>query len=125
MARLLVVDDDIAILTTLRHLLRNEGHDVDTASNGSEALEKISKTRYDLVILDRAMPVMSGIDALGVLRAAPEHKALPVFMLTSASVTKEVDEAFAAGASGYLLKPLNIPQFLAKVRAALKTPPGR
>lgn len=125
MARLLVVDDDIAVQMTLRHLLEIEGHAVDTVSDGNEAVTRIKEAAYDLVILDRWMPIMPGIDVLHVLRATPKYKDLPIFMLTSASVTKEIDEAFESGANDYILKPVNLDHFIVKIRAALKHPPAR
>ena len=125
MARLLIVDDDIAIQMTLRHLLEIEGHAIDVASDGAEAMSRIKEKTYDLILLDRSMPIMSGIDVLHILRATPKYKDLPVFMLTSASVTKEIDEAFEAGAADYILKPVNLDHLIAKVRAALKNPPAR
>lgn len=125
MARLLIIDDDIAVQTTLKHLLELEGHAADVVSDGNEAVLKIKETAYDLVILDRWMPIMTGIDVLHVLRATPKYKNLPILMLTSASVTKEIDDAFEAGANDYILKPLNIDHFIAKVRATLKNPRAR
>lgn len=120
MAHILVVDDEESIRELIKEVLAMDGHTFDMASNGSEALEHIRKKPFDLVILDRNMPTMSGIQALEVLRANPKYKALKVLMCTSSSVTKEIDEAFAAGANDYVLKPINLQALLGKVTKALK-----
>ena len=94
-----------------------DGHTFDEAANGAEALEKIkAHPRYDLVIMDRNMPKMTGIQALQILRGNPAFAGLKVLMCTSASVTKEVDEAYEAGANGYILKPLNLQMLAGKVK---------
>lgn len=120
MARILLVDDDPSIRETLKELINFEGNATDVAVDGSEALKRIKENSYDLVILDRNMPIMSGIEVLQAVRASPKYKDLKIIMLTSASVTKEIDEAYAAGANGYVLKPIDIPQFAAKIKNALK-----
>lgn len=119
MPQILVADDDMAIRETVKELLDIAGYGVDTACDGSEAVRAIKKTSYDLVILDRSMPILSGIDVLRILRSGPQFKGLKILMLTSASVTKEVDEAFAAGADGYILKPLDMTRFLDTVQKTL------
>lgn len=120
MARILVVDDEISLREMVKEMLMMSEHDVDTAENGSEALEAIREKSYDMVIIDRNMPGMSGVDVIKMVRANPKYEKLKIMMLTAASVTKEIDEAFAAGATGYIIKPLNIKQLLDKVAAALK-----
>ncbi|MBI3554526.1 MAG: response regulator [Elusimicrobia bacterium] len=119
MAHILVVDDEDSIRALIKEVLSSQGHTFDEAATGTEALERLRKTKYDVVILDRNMPVMDGIQALAVMRASPQFKNVKVLMCTSASVTKEVDEAFAAGANDYILKPLNLQALIKKVQKAL------
>ena len=64
---------------------------------------------------------MDGVQAITLLRANPKYKALKVIMCTSSSVTKEVDEAFAAGATDYIIKPVNLAALLGKVSKLLAT----
>lgn len=116
MAHILVVDDEEAIRDLIKEVLSMDSHTFDTAANGAEALERLRQDRYDLVIMDRNMPTMDGIRALFILRAHPKFKDLKVLMCTSASVTKEVDEAFAAGATDYVLKPINLQALVKKVK---------
>lgn len=119
MAHILVVDDEESIRALIREVLSTQNHTFDEAGTGAEALEKVRSGKYDLVVMDRNMPTMSGIQALSILRANPQYKDLKVLMCTSASVTKEVDEAFQAGANDYILKPLNLQMLIKKVQRQL------
>lgn len=119
MAHILVVDDEESIRALIREVLSTQNHTFDEAGTGAEALEKVRSGKYDLVVMDRNMPTMSGIQALSILRANPQFKDLKVLMCTSASVTKEVDEAFQAGANDYILKPLNLQMLIKKVQRQL------
>ena len=115
MANILVVDDDAVIRDLLKDILSMQGHASVMAESGQEALEKIRKTQFDLVILDRNMPLMSGIQVLNNLRSNPATARLKVIMCTAAELVSEVDEAFEAGAIDYLLKPLDMTKLIAKV----------
>src|SRR5687767_916526 len=119
MAKILVVDDEEAIRELIKEVLAADGHSFITAENGAEALERLKAGPVDLVIIDRNMPRMNGIEAVTILRANPGFKALKVLMCTSASVTKEIDEAYAAGANDYILKPINLQLLAGKVRKHL------
>lgn len=119
MAHILIVDDEDSIRELIKEVLGMDGHTFEGAANGKEALELIRKQKFDLVILDRNMPQMTGIQALAILRANPAYKDLKVLMCTSASVTREVDEAFEAGANDYILKPINLAMLQGKVKKHL------
>jgi DNA-binding response OmpR family regulator len=122
MAKILVVDDEPPLREMVKEMLQMVDHTVDTAENASAALESIKKAPapYDLMIIDRNMPGMTGVDAIKLIRANPKFAGLKILMLTAASVTKEIDEAFEAGANGYIIKPLNIKQLTDKVAGILK-----
>jgi len=115
MARILVVDDDDAIPDLIREVLAAQGHVFSTAASGAAALELIGKTSFDLVILDRNMPRMSGLQVLKTLRASPATAKLKVIVCTAAEMLSEVDEAFTAGATDYIVKPLDFEKLRAKV----------
>jgi DNA-binding response OmpR family regulator len=119
MARILVVDDEEQIRELLRRLLSLHGHAVDTAADGAEAFDRLQKTSYDLMIIDRKMPKMSGVDAVAMLRTSPKFKRLKILMATMTSTTKDVDEAFEAGVDGYVVKPFNMEALVAKVERTL------
>lgn len=115
MARILVVDDDAAIADLIRDVLAGQGHEFAAASSGAKALELIGRSKFDLVILDRNMPSMSGLQVLKTLRAAPATAALKIIVCTAAEMLAEVDEAFSAGATDYIVKPLDFGKLKAKV----------
>jgi CheY-like chemotaxis protein len=116
-AHILVVDDEAAIRDLIQEVLAMEGHTCDQADNGAAALECLRKgTKYDLVIMDRNMPKMTGLQALQLIKTTPQLALLKVLMCTSASITKEVEEAFEAGATDYILKPINLAMLAGKVR---------
>jgi CheY-like chemotaxis protein len=119
MARVLIVDDEESIRDLIKEVLLAQGHEFELASNGVEAFEILRKKTIDLAIVDRNMPGMTGIEIVQLIRQNPKTKSLKVLMCTGSSVTKEIDEAFAAGADDYILKPLSFAVLLGKVAKAL------
>lgn len=120
MARILVVDDEAPIREIARKLLTLHGHKVDTAADGSLAIDMLEKTDYDLMLLDHFMPKISGIQTVSIVRTSPKFKKLKILMLTSLSVTKDVDEAFEAGIDGYIIKPFTMKHLIGKVEDTLQ-----
>ncbi|MBI4346729.1 MAG: response regulator transcription factor [Elusimicrobia bacterium] len=120
MAKILVVDDEASIRELLKEILTSQGHTVEMGVDGRDAVQLTRKNSYQLLILDRNMPHMTGIEALQLIRMDAKLKGMKVMMFTSASVIREVDEAFQAGADDYLLKPVNIKNVVDKVQAILK-----
>ena len=119
MARVLIVDDEEFVRDLIKEVLLAQGHEFELAADGAEALDILRKKAIDLAIVDRNMPGMSGIQVVQLIRQNPRTKALKVLMCTASVVTKEIDEAFAAGADDYILKPLNFSTLLSKVTKAL------
>jgi two-component system chemotaxis response regulator CheY len=119
MAKILVVDDEEAIRALMKRLLSLHGHDVDTADDGAAAVDQLQKKHYDLMLIDHFMPVMSGLKAVSVVRSTPKFKDLKILMVTLASYTKDVDEAFEAGIDGYVVKPFNMKQIMDKIELTL------
>lgn len=121
MASILVADDEDSVREMIKDALVMSGHEVDTAADGAMALAMIRKKPYDLVLLDRNMPKVDGLQALQLIRgnSDPKVRSMKVIMCTAASVTKEIDEAFAAGATDYLLKPIMLQMMFGKVQKAL------
>lgn len=119
MARILIVDDEEYIRDLIKEVLSSQGHEFHLADGGAAALELLRKKPVDLAIVDRNMPGMGGIELVQLIRQNPKTKGLKVLMCTGASVTKEIEEAFAAGADDYVMKPLNFPALLATVAKVL------
>jgi DNA-binding response OmpR family regulator len=122
MGRILVVDDDNSVRDLLKEILEMNGHLVDMAENGKMALDLIKRNPYELVIMDRNMPMLDGVQTVTIIRTNPNLSGMKIIMCTSASVVKEVDEAFKAGANDYVVKPIEIAKLLAKVSKHLPPP---
>jgi two-component system response regulator MprA len=119
--RILVVDDDPMVATTVQRVLRPEGYEVDVALGGEQALQQARVHRPDLVVLDLMMP---GIDGLEVCRQLREHGNVPILILTARSGTADRVGGLDTGADDYLVKPFAYTELLARVRALLRrTPP--
>jgi len=101
--KILVVDDELDLLTTVSRALKREGHTVHTAASGVEAMEALSEGIYDLVITDLAMAPMDGIELLRQVRSA--DNLLPVIMMTGAGTIETAVEAIKLGAYHYITKP--------------------
>jgi two-component system, chemotaxis family, chemotaxis protein CheY len=114
----LVVDDYSTMIRIIRNLLRQLGFvDVDDASDGASALEKMNTKRYGLVISDWNMEPMTGYDLLRQVRANPELGTTPFIMVTAESKTENVIAAKKAGVDNYIVKPFNAQTLKAKIEA--------
>ena len=105
MSRLLVVDDDIQLLSALAAALQLKGHTVVTASNGIEAVTKLENTAVNAVITDLRMPGMDGLELLHHVRKT--GSAMPVIIISAFGSVRTVVEAIKSGASDFLLKPFS------------------
>jgi two-component system, OmpR family, KDP operon response regulator KdpE len=118
--RILVVDDDPQLRRMLLATLTTSGYEVGSARTGEEALDKLRREAYDLVLLDINMPVMTGMEACQAIRANSE---IAIIMLTVSNSEKAKVEALDLGADDYITKPFNTPELLARIRAALRRLP--
>ena len=115
--RVLVVDDEASIRDLLSKTLALAEYDVDTAPDGTTALDRMRAFAYDLLIADLKMP---GMDGLTVIREAKRYKTdLPVIIITGFSTESSAIEAVNLGVAGYLTKPFRVPQVLAAAAKAL------
>ena len=119
-AKILVVDDDPQLRRVIKAALTKQGYIIGDARSGETALEKLRDERYDLVILDRNMPGMGGIEACRSMR---EHSDMGIIMLTVRKTEEEKIEALDAGADDYITKPFSMPELLARIRANLRRAP--
>jgi two-component system response regulator QseB len=118
LASLLVVEDDAELRELLGRLLRDEGYLVDTAPDGQAGLHRALTRRYDAMVIDRGLPGIDGLDLIGRLRK--QGVATPVLVLTAYGAVADRVAGLDAGAEDYLVKPFEIDELLARLRALLR-----
>lgn len=123
-AKILIVDDETDIVSTVQYRLKSCKYDVITADNGQEGLEKAAKEKPDLILLDINMPVMNGHEMLERLRGRPDLKSIPVIMLTAYSDRTDVSKAAELGISNYVTKPFDFAELTEKISNALEDSAG-
>jgi two-component system OmpR family response regulator len=116
--RVLVAEDEADLARTLRKALVEEGHAVDCAPNGEEALEKAAAVPYDTIVLDVMLPRMNGLSVLSALRARGVRT--PVLILTARDAVDDKVRGLNAGADDYMTKPFALTELLARVRALIR-----
>lgn len=117
--KILMADDETNILNLSGETLRQQGYEVITASNGSEAWERIVSEKPDLVILDRQMPGMTGLEVCKKIRDTAELRSTPVIFLTGQDSKSEIMEGYSEGASEYITKPFNMNELIEAVAITL------
>jgi two-component system response regulator MprA len=116
--RIVLVDDEPALLRSVARSLRFEGYTVITAGDGPAALDAITASRPDAVVLDLMLPTLGGIEVCRRMRAAGET--VPVLMLTARDAVTDRVAGLDAGADDYLVKPFAYEELLARLRALLR-----
>jgi len=117
----LVVDDEAAILHTMDVNLRARGYNVALARTGTQALALAGRRHPDAVVLDLGLPDMDGVDVIRGLRGWSNA---PIIVLSARTAEKQKVAALDAGANDYVTKPFGIEELMARVRVALRVPPG-
>jgi len=115
--RLLVVEDEPRLLRSLAKALREEGYAVDTAETGDEGLFKATSSDYDTMIFDVMLP---GLDGWTILERVRKTSRTPVLMLTARDATVDRVRGLDTGADDYLVKPFDLPELLARIRALIR-----
>lgn len=115
---ILLVDDEIELTDPLRRILSKEGYEVDVANDGISGSNLACKQNYDLIILDWLMPQLSGLHICQQLRS--QGKTTPVLFLTAKDTIDDRVLGLDAGADDYLIKPFELRELLARVRALLR-----
>ena len=119
--RILVIEDEPRLLRNLSKALREEGYAVDTAENGEDGLFKAEASVYDAIVLDVMLPVIDGWTVLERLR---KQKQTPVLMLTARDATPDRVRGLDIGADDYLVKPFDLPELFARLRAIIRRSAG-
>lgn len=120
MAKILLIEDDPALVKALGEFLSLAGYEVASALDGEAGLALARTERPDLILLDLILPRLPGIEVLKELRKDPELAAVPVIVLTNVESTETVEQAVELGAKAYLVKTsYSLEEVLEKVKAAL------
>lgn len=118
--RILVIEDEPALVEMLRYNLEKEGFDVTAALDGEEGLTAVGETKPDLILLDWMLPHMSGLEICRQLRRGRETRSVPVIMLTARSEESDRVRALDVGADDYVAKPFSPGELMARIRAVLR-----
>lgn len=121
MASIFIADDDQLVIDLISFRLRRRGHEIDSATDGEQALESILRNPPDLLILDYLMPVMNGPDIIAALKHEPATAHLPILILAAQWRERDVMEALDLGVTDYMTKPFSPEELTFRVERALKS----
>lgn len=119
MATILLAEDEAVLRMLIGDTLEDEGHSLDVACDGEEALQKIERNHYDLIILDYMMPKVTGLDVLTQIKQMPNKKQIKVLILSAKSQHSEQEKMRAAGANEFMPKPFSPLELARKVEEML------
>jgi DNA-binding response OmpR family regulator len=118
--RALVVEDDPDIVELVSHYLARDGWDVLATANGRDALERVRRERFELVLLDLQLPGLDGLALCSEIRGDKRTRALPIVMLTARGDESDRVVGLEVGADDYVVKPFSPKELLARIRAVLR-----
>jgi two-component system, OmpR family, alkaline phosphatase synthesis response regulator PhoP len=120
--RVLIIDDEPSVGTLIKINLKGKGFAVETAESGAEGIRRAEAERFDLVILDVALPGMNGIEVCRALRELESYGDTPIVMISSRSDSLTITSAREAGASDYLPKPFTFAELIGRIEDLLLRP---
>lgn len=120
--RILVIEDEAALLEQVRQRLQEEGYTVDASGDGREGLYLATEYPVDLAVIDLGLPGMPGLEIIRTLRA--DGRDLPILILTARGKWEEKVTGLEAGADDYLVKPFHMEELLARIKALLRRAAG-
>jgi DNA-binding response OmpR family regulator len=124
MAHILVVDDENDVLESIREILEDAGQTVTISNSGAKALTLLGSEAFDLVVLDIIMPEMDGVEVCRRIRGNPALARIPILFLTAKGRASDVAHGLDVGGDDYLIKPYDVVELPARVRALLRRAPG-
>ena len=125
MAKVLIIEDEETLARTLAEKLRADSFNVVTVFDGEDGLEKIREERPDLIVLDIMLPKLDGLSLCRIVRRDATMAHIPIIMLTARGTEVDKIVGLESGADDYVVKPLALGEFLARVRAVMRRAPGR
>jgi two-component system chemotaxis response regulator CheY len=120
MKRILTVDDSASVRQMVGFTLRKAGYEVLEAVDGRDALARIAKEQFNMIITDLNMPNVDGIQLIAAVRKLPACAFLPILMLTTESQPEKKDAGRKAGATGWIVKPFNAEHLVAAVQKLVR-----
>jgi DNA-binding response OmpR family regulator len=121
--KILIADDEPNIVISLEYLMKREGFDVSVAHDGQEAIDAVTASVPDLILLDVMMPRKTGFEVCQELRARPDCAHVHIVMLTAKGRDTDVAKGMALGATAYMTKPFSTRELVDKVRGLLGSAP--
>ena len=116
--RILAIDDSVIALKQLQNIL-NQNYEFEGVTSGLAGIKRLDTEAFDLVLLDLEMPVMDGFATLASIRQRENLKDLPIIILTGTRHKQKVIKGVTSGVAGYIVKPANSEQLIAKIEAVL------
>ncbi len=115
MTKILVVEDDPLNMELTQEILNSMGFTVHGAKDGTEAIKKVEKEYYDLILMDIGLPDMNGIEVTKIIKSRPQYKNVPVIALTVYAMKGEKEKILESGLDDYISKPINVPDFQKRI----------
>jgi two-component system, OmpR family, phosphate regulon response regulator PhoB len=123
--KIMIVEDEQALVTILTYNLEKAGYDTVAFSDGKEALDNVEKQEPSLILLDWMLPKISGIDLCREIRKRPQIGRIPILLLTARGEEQDKVKGFTAGADDYVTKPFSLPELLVRIKALLRRMPPK
>lgn len=120
MINILLVDDEKKICEFVKAYLDKEGYQTNVAHNGNDAINYLDKNQYDIVLLDRMLPDITGEEICNYIRNNCKFKNVPIIMLTAKTEDGDRIEGFELGCDDYICKPFNVKELILRIKAVLK-----
>lgn len=117
--KVLLVDDMMTVIMTEKMMLASEGYELETASDGLQALDRVKAEPPDLVLLDMMMPNLDGIETCKRIKGNPDTRHIPVIIITTRGEDDRKKRGYEAGCDDYITKPFGKTELVSKVRALL------
>jgi len=120
MSKILIAEDEVLMLKALEFKLKKDGYQVDVASDGKQAMEKVKSETYDLVLTDIMMPFVGGMEILSYIKNDPIKKNTPVLLISAVGLENVVLEGFSLGADDFIYKPFNLNELSVRIKRYIK-----
>jgi len=120
MKKILIVEDDRALSQILQIALKSKGYDIDIAFDGLEAIKKLNKNSYNLIILDINLPKLSGFEVAKFVKENEKTRDIPIIMLTALGQDENIKRGYEFGCEDYITKPFNLEYLCLKIQKYLK-----